>query len=88
MVILTRHYTKRFYQRQAKTKRIESITEMAFAFGKSIKETKYGKYSKELAHKERTNCSTAKVYKGFIYWFNDNRAVTLYPLPNKYRVKA
>jgi hypothetical protein len=87
-VILTKHYIDRFFERQAKTKRISYFTEMAFISGKDVTETKYGQFAKQLEYKEGIYNSIAKIYNGFIYWFVDNRAITIYPLPNKYRARA
>lgn len=87
IIEITEHYRQRFFERQAKTKRIQLFTQRAFFYGKEANKTKYGGYTKSLQTKEMINSSTAKIYNGFIYWFCDNRAITIYPLPNKYRAK-
>lgn len=85
MVIITTHYKKRFFQRQARTKRIGWFTQRAFDYGYELCDLKYGKYDYLLEGKEKVYGSTAKIYNGFIYWFVGNRAITIYPLPRKAR---
>lgn len=87
-VVLTKHFIERFSERQAKTKRVDYFADMAFRSGQNAAQTKFGQFTKEIEKREKINSSIAKVYKGFIYWFKDNVAVTIYPLPNKYRAKV
>lgn len=86
-IAISEHYKQRFYERQAKTKRIQLFTQRAYFYGKTANETRFGKYTKNLENKEKIYNSEAKIYNGFIYWFSDNKAITIYPLPNKLRAK-
>ena len=42
---------------------------------------------KKLNHKERAYGAYAKIYHGFVYWFKDNVAITIYPTPQKVHKK-
>ena len=87
MIVMTKHYKKRFFSRQAKTRRIEWFTQRAFDYGLEPSAFEYDQYEDMLERKEKVYGSIAKVYRGFVYWFVDNIAITVYPLPRKVRRK-
>ena len=80
---MTLHFRKRFRQRVAKTKRLQEYADNAYLFGKPLDEIKCNRFAKELGWKSRINGSTAKVYSNCVYWFRDNIAITVYPIPQK-----
>ena len=82
---MTKHYRERFFKRQARTKRIEWFTQQAYDYGLEPSDFEYKEYEDMLERKEKVYGSIAKIYHGFIYWFVDNRAITIYPLPRKAR---
>ena len=45
----------------------------------------FKRFAKQLTKKEAAYGSVAKIYNGFVYWFFGNRAITIYPLPTKYK---
>ena len=86
-VHVTKHFKERFRERQAKTKRIRFFAQKAYVYGTPLSEVDKDKYFSELVDKEVTSQSEAVVYKGFVYWFKGNSAITLYALPNCLRGK-
>lgn len=84
-IIVTKHFEERFRQRQARTKRIEYFAERAYCDGMSPFSFEFKRFAKQLTKKEAAYGSVAKVYNGFVYWFFGNRAITIYPLPTKYK---
>ena len=86
-IIITNHFRTRFKERQAKTKRIESFASEARDFGKKLNEIKASQLAQQLAVAEKVHDSQVYVYKNFCYWFCGPKAITIYPLPTKYRGK-
>lgn len=84
-IIITKHFEKRFRQRQARTKRIELFAERAYHDGTNPSSFEFKRFAKQLTKKEAAYGSVAKIYNGFVYWFFGNRAITIYPLPTKYK---
>lgn len=84
-IIVTNHFRERFRQRQARTKRIEVFAERAFLDGTNPSSFEFKRFAKQLTKKEAAYGSVAKIYNGFVYWFFGNRAITIYPLPTKYK---
>ena len=77
------HFSLRYEQRIAKTKRMAVYANRAFHYGKTVDEIHYKPLAKELSSKEKKHGSIAKVYANCVYWFNGTTAVTVYPLPQK-----
>ena len=82
---ITEHFQKRFRQRVANSKRASIFANRAFKFGKSSCDFKNATFAKEINKKEIDYGSVAKVYSNYIYWFYNNKAVTIYPLPQNLR---
>ncbi|MBQ3352854.1 hypothetical protein IJG89_00690 [Candidatus Saccharibacteria bacterium] len=85
---ITKHFRKRFIQRIANTKRINEITEQAIENGTCTSEIKSTILRKELTDKEKQSYATAKLYKNNVFWFSENKAITVYPLSQKYHGKV
>ena len=84
MVILTNHFKERFRQRIANTKRIEYFTEQAYCSGKTLGDIKSGPLAKMMKNNNSDSVNReAKIYANCIYWFADNVAITVYPIPQK-----
>ena len=82
-VELTKHFKKRFSRRVARTKRIGLFTEEALRYGKELSEVESSKYARKLKNKEMVYGTTARLYRGFVYWFKEDVAITVYPIPQK-----
>lgn len=83
-IILTKHYKERFHNRCCrKTKRIEDFTQKAYFLGKNINDSNYDKYLYKIQCGEKLHGTQAKIYGGFIVWFADTTAITLWPISQK-----
>lgn len=80
-VEVTKHFSERFHQRVANTKRVSIFANRAYCFGKPTSSFKNVSFAKEIRKKESETGSTARVYSNSIYWFCNNKAITVYPLP-------
>lgn len=87
VIEITKHFKKRFYQRQARTKRVQDFARDAYLYGEDVSDLDYKVYAKKLNHKERAYGTYAKIYHGFVYWFKGNVAITIYPIPQKIHKK-
>ena len=87
-VIVTRHCDKRFYQRVARTKRMQLFIARALHFGKKAEDVRNGMLRKELLRKEKEYGTVARVYQNNIFWFDGETAITVMPLAQKYQGKA
>lgn len=85
VVEVTKHFRKRFYKRQARTKRVEVFAKNAYLYGTDVSDLEYDWYASKLGRKERIYGTYAKIYHGFVYWFKDNVAITIYPVPHRAR---
>ena len=81
MIILSKHYLKRFRERIGHSKRIQELTEDAYLSGKVVDEAGKTRFAYRLKMKEIDNASTVRIYKNCAYWFDGEIAVTVYPLP-------
>lgn len=81
---LTKHFTVRFSQRVARSKRMLEFANRALRYGREVSSIKNGELRRALAEKENEYSTMAKVYHNSVYWFSGDRAVTVYPLPQKY----
>lgn len=82
-IIITDHFRNRFKQRVANTNRINVFVEKAMNLGRDTKELSSVPLANTLMMRENEYGSSAKVYKNCVYWFCDNRAITVYPLSQK-----
>lgn len=87
MLIMTKHYYRRFRQRvaRASAKRIRQFAERAFAYGTQLDEIKDENLLFWLRGRANTAGSMPRIYQNYVYWFQENRAVTIYLLPYEYR---
>ena len=86
-IILTKHFIKRFRERQANTKRIPEFAQSAYDSGKRLSEIEASALTDRLANNEAKYGSAVYVYKNFCYWFQDRIAITIWPLPTSFRGK-
>lgn len=82
-IIITNHFRERFKHRLANTNKINEYTNNAYNFGKEPSRLAY----LYLETKEASHGSTCRIYKNYVYWFRDNAAITIYPLPQKYHIR-
>ena len=88
-VIVTNHAVIRSKSRMKRVnkKRLMIEASRAMFYGRSIDEMN----SRLLYQQLKDSCvkygSVGKIYRGYVYWFQDNRLVTLYPVPNRLRHK-
>lgn len=87
-IVITKHFYDRFRKRQARSKRVREFARKAYLFGRPVEDLAKLLYFEDLCEKELYAGSYAKIYKGFVYWFRDNRAITLYALPTYLRGKV
>lgn len=85
---ITKHFAKRFRERVSRTKRMPEIVKDAYCFGVSVDQMKNRQLRKEIDQKQEVYSTKAVVYKNVVYWFCQNRAITVYPLPQKDHGKA
>lgn len=81
---LTNHCEERFSERIAKTDRTSLFVARANHYGVSASSVRCGELRRLLCGKEREYGTTAKIYKNCVYWFSGNKAITVYPLAQKY----
>ncbi len=81
---ISNHFDKRFSQRVAKTKRISMFVSCALRYGKSVEEIEDSALRKKLSQKEKEYGVIAKVYCNSVYWFSGDKAITIYPLAQKF----
>lgn len=87
MIGITKHFSKRYRERVAHSKRIKLFANRAYHYGYKTEELDRDSLWAKLTDKELLGCSEARVYKGFVYWFGDGAAITIYPLEGKMRQK-
>ena len=83
-VSMTDHAIMRSKSRMKKAnKRLKMEANRAMFCGRSTEEVD----DKLLRRKLEDSCvihgSVCKIYRGYVYWFQGNRLVTLYPVPNR-----
>ena len=82
MIRVSEHFEQRYKERVCnKTKRIPLFANRAYQFGDTSEDVGSGRLRKYLQTKERENGSYCRIYQGFIYWFKDNTATTIYAVP-------
>lgn len=80
------HCRQRFNERVTKkSKRVEIFVARAYYYGKSSEEVSNKHLRNYLTAKQRIYGSIAKIYRGYIYWFQGGIATTVYPVPRNYR---
>ena len=66
----------------------KKLVEQAIENGTCTSEIKSTILRKELIDKEKQSYATAKLYKNNVFWFCENKAITVYPLSQKYHGKV
>lgn len=82
-VEMSEHFQERFRQRVAKTKRMQIFAERAYFYGKPVDSLQDSQFAEQLSKKEQEYQCSAKIYNNVVYWFHGNKAITLYPVPQK-----
>lgn len=82
-VKITKHFSQRFKQRLANTPKMQEYADNAYTFGMEINDINSISYATLIEQKEELYGTTAKIYKNFVYWFDDLTAITIYPIPQK-----
>ena len=84
MVRITEHYKKRFKERVSKSaNKAELMADSAYMYGSNMEDIRNHKLKKYLKNVTRS-CKPGtfcKVYRGYIYWFCNTMALTVYSLP-------
>lgn len=82
--IMTDHAVMRSKSRMKKAnKRLKVEANRAMFCGRSIEEVDDKLLRRRLEDFCVIHGSVCKIYRGYIYWFQGNRLVTLYPVPNR-----
>lgn len=77
---LTDHFRKRYKERVSKKSgRASEFTKSAYALGKDIDEIEDNKERKSLQQRIHDG-RTCKIYRGFVFIFELNRAITVFPI--------
>ena len=81
MIEITEHYRERYKERVSKSsKNMQLIANRAFRFGKGVETVKDVYIRKYLQEREQVGEGICKIYRGFVWWFVENRIITVYPL--------
>ena len=82
MIKVSEHFVQRYKERVCnKTKRVEIFANRAYCFGDTPDKISSGILRAYLQNKERENGSNCRIYHGFVYWFIDGTATTVYAMP-------
>jgi len=87
-VAYTRHYKQRFAERVSrKSKRGDWFAQRAYELGKRLGDVRNGAFRYWIECREVAYGGEARVYAGCVYWFVNQVAVTVYPVPKEFRRK-
>lgn len=82
----TYHYLQRFSERVArKCRRRWHFAEQAYLYGIDSEDIKNCHFRRYCESREISYQTKAKIYHGFIYWFRDNIAITIIPIPKQFQ---
>ncbi len=84
-IVITKHFARRFRKRVAHTSRVAFFAERAYRYGRRVEDINHRDLLFKLAHNESLYNATAYIYNNFVYWFDQNTAVTVYALPQCFR---
>ncbi len=84
-VYLTEHFKRRYKERVSKSKKkLQESATYAYYFGESYETIKDEVLKIHLKERQKYG-GICKVYRGFIYWFENGVAITVYPIQKKYQ---
>lgn len=83
-IVTTTHYNQRFRERVAKkSRRSQFFAALAYTNGRGSEVVRDPWVRRRIEACEHFHGSKAKIYRGNVYWFIDNVATTVYPLPRR-----
>lgn len=81
----SKHYKQRFDERVTKkSKRDEIFAARAYYYGENLDDIEDKQLRNYIEAKQKIYDSIAKIYRGYVYWFCRDTAVTIYPIPRNF----